>query len=102
MRVVLEVSSGLKRGHKIWLRGRQSLSVGSTELADLAVPDDPFLSRLHFKIHTQSDCCRIADMESRNGTFVNNQPVEYRQLRDGDCLQAGRTLFSVRIDEVSY
>jgi pSer/pThr/pTyr-binding forkhead associated (FHA) protein len=98
MRIVLEVSSGLKRGYKVWLRDRQSVSVGSTELADLAVPDDPFLSGIHFKIHSHRECCRVADLESQHGTFVNDQPVHDQMLRDGDCLQAGRTLFAVRIN----
>jgi len=99
MRVVLEVSSGRKRGHRIWLRGRQSLSVGRTEFADLALPDDPLLSHIHFTLHSQQRGCRIADQESRHGTFVNELPVSDHWLADGDHLQAGRTLFSVKIDD---
>ena len=98
MRVVLTVESGLKRGHKIWLRGRQSLSVGATEWADLALPDDPLLSHVHFTLHSQNRLCRICDQESEHGTFVNGQPIVDQRLADGDSLQAGRTLFSVTIE----
>jgi pSer/pThr/pTyr-binding forkhead associated (FHA) protein len=98
MHVVLEVESGLKRGHRVWLRGRQSLSVGATELADFAIPGDPFISHVHFTLHSHQLGCRIADSESAHGTFVNAQPVADCWLHDGDRLQAGRTLFLVRIE----
>lgn len=98
MHVVLEVESGLKRGHKVWLHGRQSLSVGATELADFAIPGDPFISHVHFKLHSHQRGCRVADLESAHGTFVNAQPVADCWLHDGDQLQAGRTLFSIRIE----
>ena len=98
MHVVLEVESGLRRGHKVWLRGRQSLSVGATELADFAIPGDHLISHLHFTLHTYHQGCRVADLESTHGTFVNAQPVAEQWLRDGDLLRAGQTLFSVRID----
>ena len=98
MRVVLTVESGRKQGHKIWLRGRQSLSVGATEWADLALPDDPQLSHVHFTLHSQDHLCRVLDQESETGTFVNGQPIFNHRLADGDRLMAGRTSFLVSIE----
>ncbi len=98
MRIVLEVQTGVKRGHRIWLRGRQSLSVGGTEYADFAVLDDPLLSGVHFTLYCHPRGCRVRDLESTHGTYVNARSVVEQWLVDGDSVLAGQTRFLVRID----
>jgi serine/threonine-protein kinase len=41
--------------------------------------------------------CRIVDLNSSNGTFVNRKRITAVALRDKDVLQAGRTAVRVRI-----
>jgi adenylate cyclase len=54
------------------------------------------VSRWHARFVVTDDQCTIADLGSRNGTFVNGEQVEQQDLRDGDRLAFGEALFTVR------
>ena len=41
----------------------------------------------------------VQDLASKNGTFVNGERVERRDLRDGDRVVIGTSTFEVRITE---
>jgi transcriptional regulator with AAA-type ATPase domain len=69
---------------------------GGVELAD------PVLSREHARVDAaagtgmgaQADVLRVADLDSRNGTFLDGAPVrERRAAADGAVLRLGRSLF---------
>lgn len=59
------------------------------------------VSRKHAELHTSSADCELHDLESSNGTFVNDQRVGQLKLRNGDRIQIGRTLmiYTVSSDE---
>ena len=59
------------------------------------------LSRRHAKLFEQDDEIYVADLNSRNGTFVNGDRVDAvpRCLRHGDVLEIGRLGFRVELDE---
>ena len=98
MRLVLQVESGPHAQERFWIGSMQSLTVGRTELADVALPRDPHMSSLHFAVACGSEHCHLQDLGSTNGTLVNGQKVTQTQLRDGDRILAGHTLFAVRIE----
>lgn len=99
MRVILQVTSGASAGRKTLLGANQVLQVGRTEWADLAVTHDGHMSGLHFALETDNASCFIKDLGSTNGTFVNGQPLaERKQLKGGDEIRAGETLFTVRVE----
>lgn len=53
--------------------------------------DDGFVSGSHAEIVFEHGAWWVQDLDSTNGTFVNNQPVRSRmRLADGDILQFGR------------
>ena len=74
------------------LEGR-ALTVGRRDEADLSLPWDPEVSRLHCELERKAGVWTIADNGlSQNGTFVNGLKVGgRRRLRDGDMVQVGRT-----------
>jgi serine/threonine-protein kinase len=41
--------------------------------------------------------CRVMDLRSRNGTFVNGRKVESTDVGDGDEIKAGHTVFRVTV-----
>src|SRR5439155_11949496 len=43
------------------------------------------------------DYCRISDLGSRNGTFLNGSRIQEAVLFDGDLISAGQTRFRVHI-----
>ena len=55
--------------------GGHSLLVGRSADSELRVRD-PFVSRKHLKISRKGDRMFIKDLNSRNGTFVNGEPIE--------------------------
>lgn len=98
MRVIVQIMSGPMAGRKIWLNAGQTLSVGRTEASDWTVPQDALMSAAHFAVELQLNACRIRDLGSSNGTFVNGQRVDEVIAQDGMQILAGQTNFIVRIE----
>ncbi len=99
MRVVLEIMSGPYIGRKVALRAHQQLSVGRTEWSDLALPNDGCLSNKHFAIKCDATTCLVLDLGSSNGTAVNGQRVQQKQvMANGDRIAAGQTTFRIHIE----
>src|SRR5215831_5589603 len=96
MQITLENETGKSRGRLV-LKTGQFMRVGRKLPADLTGNEDDFMSSLHFLIECKADSCRISDMESRNGTFLNGARITDAILRDGDVIVAGRTRFRVHI-----
>jgi diguanylate cyclase (GGDEF)-like protein len=55
--------------------------------------DDPGVSRQHCRIWRDGDGWRLRDLGSTNKTFVNGAPVDEVELRDGDRIGIGDTVF---------
>jgi adenylate cyclase len=62
--------------------------VGRAENCDLRI-SDPSLSRWHACITVTGDSCTLADVGSRNGTFVNNAQITKVELHHGDLIHWG-------------
>ncbi len=66
-----------------WTRIGRSLS------AQLRL-DDPTVSRRHALVHVDEEEAKLLDDRSLNGVFLNGEPVELAELRDGDTISVGR------------
>jgi signal transduction histidine kinase/pSer/pThr/pTyr-binding forkhead associated (FHA) protein len=53
---------------------------------------DTEVSRRHAEVHLHNGECRLRDVGSANGTFVNNQPAKDAILRPGDHIQVGQSI----------
>jgi hypothetical protein len=75
---------------------RPAVTIGRRAEADVAIPWDPELSRLHASLELQAGEWTISDDGlSQNGTWVNGlRLVGRRRLSDGDLVRAGRTLIA--------
>ncbi len=69
--------------------------VGRAENCDLRI-SDPSLSRWHACFTVTADSCTLADIGSRNGTFVNNAQITKVELHHGDLIHLGD--FSARLE----
>lgn len=67
------------------------IALGRDPQSDLALNDSE-VSRQHAVVRREGDGFRVIDLDSSNGTFVNDQRVQEHRLRTGDRLQLGRTL----------
>jgi serine phosphatase RsbU (regulator of sigma subunit) len=66
------------------------LSVGRSSTAEISFPEDSGLSRQHFAFESEGDDWTVCDLNSKNGTFVNNIPLKAKLvLTPGDRITAG-------------
>jgi hypothetical protein len=97
MKIFLELRSGPNAGTKTPLKIGQPLRLGRNPKADHAFPDDKSMSSLHFAIDYSEKGCRILDLQSSNGTFLNGARVKEASLANGDEIRAGNTVFIIRM-----
>jgi pSer/pThr/pTyr-binding forkhead associated (FHA) protein len=57
------------------------------------------VSRRHCLIKREAGQFLVHDLDSHNGTFVNELPVKERSLQDGDQIQIGSTLLLFLLEE---
>jgi pSer/pThr/pTyr-binding forkhead associated (FHA) protein len=87
----LVVHGGPNDGAMLRLR-RKALTIGHGSKAALAL-EDKTVSAEHVRIRPDGDTFTLADMASRNGTFVNGQAIrEEVHLKDGDVIRIGQTV----------
>lgn len=97
MRLILEVVSGPAKGKRIEAALGQTISIGRTKKADVALGDN-FMSGVHFAIECKAKSCHVRDLKSRNGTKLNGELITDAVLKDGDRLFAGKTDFVARVE----
>jgi pSer/pThr/pTyr-binding forkhead associated (FHA) protein len=77
--------------------GQQRFVIGRHEDADFR-PSSDLVSRRHCVIHFSEGQFIIEDLDSRNGTFINGQRIDGKQIANNGCtLQLGRLLFDMII-----
>ena len=98
MKVSLKVIAGPHEGKSFEFSEHDNFLVGRGKQAHFRLPkDDSYFSRLQFLIEVNPPLCRLLDMNSRNGTFVNAVPAKSIDLKDGDEIRGGQTLIRVGI-----
>lgn len=92
---LLEVLSGPLDG-KTW-RFSEQIVIGRDEtLAEACITLDRYVSRRHARLRADGEAIFLTDLESRNGTRLNDRPVGDEQPLDlGAPFQVGRTLLRV-------
>jgi hypothetical protein len=72
------------------------ITLGRREEADISVPWDPEMSRVHAELVRRAGEWTVSDDGlSQNGTWVNGLRLSgRRRLADGDLLRVGRTMFA--------
>lgn len=69
-------------------------TVGRARRADFML-DAPLVSRLHCRLTAARDRLEVVDLDSTNGTFVNDRRVTQAVLASGDHLGVGRVTLVV-------
>ncbi len=60
---------------------------------------DPSVSRKHCLLRPEDGRFQIRDLESRNGTLVNGEPVKEQWLRHGDEIATGDSVFLFLVED---
>jgi diguanylate cyclase (GGDEF)-like protein len=80
---------GMGRRHSL---GTGPLIIGRSEDCGICIKDNS-VSRRHVQIELRGDDHYALDLESMNGTFVNNVSTVERKLEDGDYLRVGNCIY---------
>ncbi len=78
--------------------GGALISMGRASDNDVII-DDPLVSRHHCQLKLQHGAYSFADLGSRNGSYVNGQPVSEVALGPGDRIQIGDTEVEFQVRE---
>jgi diguanylate cyclase (GGDEF)-like protein len=71
---------------------RAEQTIGRSDDSEIRIDDDA-ASRSHARIVVSGRRATLIDLDSTNGTFVNEAPAREIELRDGDLVQIGDTIF---------
>ena len=94
MRFEFVVRSGKEVGRTVHVATGQSISLGRLKGCDVVV-DDEAASRRHCTITGRESACVVADLQSANGTFVNEKRIATIELQPGDKIRIGSTVIEL-------
>src|SRR6266702_2011668 len=93
MRVLLVVMVGPHKVLVVSFFRHDTFLVGRSKHAHFQLPaKDRYFSRIHFMMEVNPPECRLIDMGSHNGTYLNGVQVLAADLKDGDQIRAGHTI----------
>ncbi len=90
--VLIHAQDRTHLGKKWTLNGEETLTIGRDASAAIVV-DAPSVSRTHAKIEPRGRDHALLDLNSTNGTFLNDRLVSEQTLRDGDRFKVGPAIF---------
>jgi hypothetical protein len=79
------------------LRNNGAFAVGRDPKANTLALRDAALSARHFMIVPEDGAYYVVDLDSTNGTFLNQRRVKASRLGNGDVVRAGQVDFEVRV-----
>jgi serine/threonine protein kinase len=98
MRITLMVIAGPHKGQEFSFGGHDTFLVGRSKHAHFRLPTkDKFFSRVHFMVEVNPPQCRLIDLGSHNGTYINGVKLLYADLHDGDQIRAGHTILKLAV-----
>ena len=94
--ISINIREGPLKGEVFRYSGHASFIVGRGQRSHLRIPDgDQFFSRYHFMVEVNPPLCRLTDLGSTNGTYVNGKKLEVADLHHGDVIHAGETIIEI-------
>ncbi len=94
--VVISDSSGTEIKHQI---KTSECIIGRGEDSDIVI-NDPETSRKHCAIDIYENKFVIRDLESTNGTYINDTRIKEDLLKEGDRIRIGNTLLTFVVKSI--
>ena len=82
------ILNGARAGEKLGLGG-SGIRIGRESAICEIVLENPKVSRLHAEVVSIDGKVMLIDRNSSNGTYVNDEKIDRRYLRDGDIIHFG-------------
>ncbi len=100
-RVTLQLRVRGEPRQRVWLRLGQVVEAGSSDSADICIPDDPGVQPIHIAVaHQPMGCfceCLVDSAEMR----VNDQPNRRKRLKDHDTITFGDCEIEISVQQES-
>lgn len=97
---ILVIERGDDKGQKLTVEPGNTYVFGRDPKVCAIALTDTQCSRRHFQIDTHGPEIVLRDLESTNGTFLNDEQVGTATLKIGDKIQVGDTILSLLSDEL--
>ncbi len=94
----IEITTGPDSGAKVILEEAARILVGQSPVCDLRLRD-PQVSRRHLALENVGDRVRLVDLDSTNGTFVNDVRVALAWLVGGEQVHLGDSVMRISAAE---
>jgi pSer/pThr/pTyr-binding forkhead associated (FHA) protein len=95
----LVITEGSEAGREFQVSG--SVAIGRDASAGIVIDDDE-ISRRHAVVTRERDELVILDLDSTNGTWVNDERIAAgSRVRVGDRVRIGATVLELRIGDIS-
>lgn len=91
---VLKFISGKYQGGEFPIEIGQEVLIGRSSDLDMVLVED-MVSRQHSRILTENGDLYIEDLGSTNGTFVNGEKINKKQLKEGDRILVGTNIIKL-------
>jgi len=93
--IAIQTAGGTRERYPL---AKPRVTVGRSRESDIFLPDQ-WLSRHHAAIEERGDGYWVSDLNSKNGTLLNGEPVrEWRRLRPGDVITLGEHTLTFCMD----
>ena len=93
--ILQPISSTAASHAEIHLPITGQIKIGREASNDFSFPNDTKMSSAHFELSAELGCCRVRDLGSSNGLFLNAKRIAAALLVEGDELQAGESRWRV-------
>lgn len=97
MPYAIRVRTGPEEGEVYPLFENREITVGRSPTNNIFVRDKN-VSRVHCQIVVTNGVVSLTDLQSTNGTFVNNDRISECELKSNDEVRVGTTL--LRLEEI--
>jgi len=94
MPYAVRVRTGSEEGELYPLFENREITIGRSPTNNIFVRDEN-VSRVHCQIVVSSGAVTLTDLQSTNGTFVNNERVTECVLKVNDLIRIGTTLLEL-------
>ena len=99
MPYAIRVRTGAEEGEMYPLFENREITIGRSPTNNIFIRDRN-VSRVHCQIVVTEKGCVLTDLQSTNGTFVNEQRAAEVDLKAGDEIRVGTTLLQLeQVDE---
>jgi CheY-like chemotaxis protein len=98
-KLIITITGGNHRGEQFEFY-KDSVLVGRSKRADLIL-NDTAISSEHLRILMKEDAVEVEDLGSKNGSFLNQQPVDRASITTGDRIQLGKSELEIKLELIT-